>query len=454
MERSSKFGTLAACSLACFLVWLDFAIVNTAIPAIQKELGASLLQMQWVMNAYIIALAVLLIALGRISDHFGRLKMLFIGTLLFGLFSLAAGLSMNPMLLIISRFMQGVASAAVIPTSIALISHAFPGEQKGYALGIWGGIGGVGMAIGPVLGGILVSLLSWRWIFFINVPLSIVAIACMFYYVSDSQKGEKTLPPDFKGVGLLTIALFSLVFALMHGPDWGWTNYRIYALIILSLAAFSLFLLSETRSQSPTIPFVLFTHLGFLRGTLIMIGLVFVFTSDIFLIPLYLINVRGLEAYQAGLMILPITGGIAALSPIAGKMMKKWSNDKLILLGATLYIASLLLQMFIGIETSSIWLIFCYLLLGVGWGFARTPATTMAIAAAPHQFAGTGSGVLWTVQNVFGSLSIAINLTLFRTLSTESFMTGYRASLWVLASVFMAIILLFSFTRKVMQQRP
>ncbi|MBX7065863.1 MAG: DHA2 family efflux MFS transporter permease subunit [Parachlamydiales bacterium] len=454
MQRFSKWGTLASCSLSCFLVWLDFAIVNTAIPAIQKDLGASILQMQWVMNAYIIALAVLIVSLGRISDHYGPKKMLLIGVLLFGLFSLTAGLAANPILLILSRFMQGVASAAIIPTSIALISHAFPGEQKGYALGVWGGVGGVGMAIGPVVGGFLVSLLSWRWIFFINVPLSVVAIATMIYYVVDSKKEERALKPDYKGVILLTVGLFSLVFALMHGPDWGWISQKAAFFFILSVISFIAFFILEKRSKSPTIPFVLFKHVDFLRGTLAMIGLVFAFTSVLFLIPLYLINVRGEEAYQAGLMILPITGGIAILSPITGKLMLKHSHNKLILIGLALYLASLFFQIFINPETSYAWLLICYFLLGMGWGIARTPATTMAVAAAPSEFAGTGSGVLWTVQNVFGSISIAIILTLFRTLSGEgkfspqSFTAGYRASLIVLTCVFIAIIFLFLILRK------
>lgn len=453
MKNFSKWGTFVSCSLACFLAWLDFSVMNVAIPAIQKDLNASFLQMQWMLNAYIIAFAVLNVIFGRFSDYFGRLKMLLIGIMAFGIFSLTAGFAPNPHILILSRFMLGVACAAIVPTSMALLSHAFPGEEKGKALGLWGGITGLAMAIGPALGGFLISALNWRWIFFINIPICAIAMAAAIYYIVDLRRDEKSMPPDLKGAALLTLALFSLVFSLMHGPDWGWLSALTLVTFASSILLFILFVFAEKKSRSPILPPAIFKSRGFLCGCFAMIGLIFVFNSNLFLIPLYLVDVRGQEAYQAGLSILTISLGIAIVSPLSGKWTTMRSTNRLILMGMLLYLASPLLQLSIQPQSSLAWILFTYIFLGIGWGITRSPATTLAISSAPHEFAGTVSGVLWTIQNIFGSISIAIVLTIFRTISgqnytADSFMAGYRTSLWILLGTILAMIFLFIFLRK------
>lgn len=447
-ENTAKWGTLLSCSLSCFIAWLDFAIVNTALPAIKIDLSATLLQLQWVINAYLLAIGVLIVILGRISDNVGRKRINILGAALFGLASLFAGFAMSPNWLIMCRLLQGVASAAIIPTSLALISQAFPGEEKGKAIGIWSGITGFGMALGPVLGGILVSTLSWRWIFFINVPFSIASIILTLFYINESNFQSTFLKPDYKGFAILTLGLGSLIFGLMHAPDWGWISAKTWIVLAVGVFAVAWFYQSEKSCPSPTIPFDLFSTKAFLSSTIVMFGLLFVFNADIFIIPLYLIQIRELEAYQAGFAILPITACIAGLSPLVGHL--KVAKKKLVLFGLLVFGASTVLQSFIEKNSSIYYILFSFACLGVGWAFVRLPATTAALDAAPEHCAGTASGVLWTFQNAGGALSIAISLTIFRAISqsstdSELFLAGYHTVTWLLSLVTLTVFFSYAF---------
>lgn len=450
-QNRSKWGTLISCSLSCFVGFLDFAIVNTALPAIQKDLSASMVQLQWVMNAYILAVTILIVTFGRISDRIGRRMINIIGVSCFGLFSLLAGLAESPEWLIFFRFMQGAALAAVVPSALALISHAFPGKEKGRAIGIWSGIGGLGMAVGPAVGGFFVSALSWRWIFYINVPFAIASAILSAILAKESRQESGGQKIDGKGLLLFTVGLSALVVCLMHAPDWDWTKKIV--LFVIGVAAFIWFYFSEQHSPSPLIPFSLLLNRGFLCPTLVLFGLVFVFSSDLFLIPLYLIQIRHQAAYQAGLMILSITACVALLSPYAGHLMAKISAKKLMLIGLSFFCISTILQAFFLTNTSLFFVMASLILLGIGWGIIRPPATTTAIGSAPHHFAGTAAGVVWSIQNIGGVLSIAIVLTIFRKiagtdLDPNAFMFGYRTAMWILSAVTFAIILIISLYMK------
>jgi EmrB/QacA subfamily drug resistance transporter len=445
-QDRSKWGTLISCSLSCFVVFLDFAIVNTAVPAIEKGLSASMVQLQWVMNAFNLAITVLIVTFGRLSDYIGRRMMNILGVSCFGLFSLLAGLAESPEWLIFCRFMQGAASAAITPSALALISHAFLGKEKAKAIGIWSGIAGFGMAAGPAVGGFLVSALSWRWIFYINVPFAITSALLSRMFAKECRQESGGQKIDLKGFFLFTAGLGALVFCLMHVPDWGWASEKTILLAAAALVFFVWFYSSEQRSPSPLIPFALLFNREFLCPTLVMFGLVFVFTSDLFLIPLYLIQIRHQAAYQAGLMILSITACIAFLSPYVGHLMAKISAKKLMIIGLSFFCVSTILQSFFLATTSLYFVLASLILLGMGWGITRTPATTTAIASAPHHFAGTATGVLWSVQNAGGVLSIAIILTIFRKIfetdsDPNSFMSGYQLAMWILSAITLATIL-------------
>lgn len=440
-----KWGTLLSCSLSCFVAWLDFAIVNTALPAIEQDLSATLVQLQWVMNAFMLALASLIITLGRISDHYGRRAINIGGVALFGLSSLLAGLSLTPGWLIFARVLQGVASGAIIPSSLALISHAFPGAEKGKAIGVWSGVTGFGMALGPVLGGALVSALNWRWIFYINVPFAIASIIMTLLFSQESKLGQGALKPDYKGCSLLVIGLTALIFGFMHAPDWGWLDIKTMGIFVLAICNFALFYVLEKRSSSPTIPFELFSSCEFFCSNLVMFCYIFVFSSVLFLVPLYLMQMREYPAYAAGLIILPITASIALFSPFVGQFMHKFKAKHLMVTGLFIFLGSPLMQIFFSTDTSILYMIVSFLLFGIGWSIGRPPATTTAIASAPHHWAGTATAVLWTVQNTGGALSVAIILTIFRRISGgtfgEGFLRGYQIGMWILCAVVVATLL-------------
>jgi EmrB/QacA subfamily drug resistance transporter len=436
--KSSKI--LFSCSLCCFLAWLDFAIVNTALPAIETDFKATLPQLQWVMNAFVLSLTIFIVILGRTADHIGRKKMMLFGTFLFGLSSFLAAIAPTIYWLIFARFWQGVASAAIIPPSIALISHAYPGPEKAKAIGIWGAITGVAQAIGPALGGILVSTLNWRWIFWINIPLSLLALAVALIYTRESQEAH-SLKPDLKGSCLLALALGSLIFTILYAPEWGW------GWPLLSLFPLALFYYSEKRSPHPTIPFAIFSSRPFLVATLVMSAYVFIFTSVLFLLPLYLIQVRGQAPYEAGLTILSITAAIALLSPFSGHWSTKGFSKKIMLFGLALFVIGVFLLTFYQMKTPLWFILPTLLLFGCGWGIGRTPATTSAIASAPPHLTATATGVLWTVQNSAGALGLALTVTLFRALyelspSPLTFMIGFRAVMSLLATVGLVIWLI------------
>ena len=428
---------------------MDYAIVNTALPAIQKDLSASMVELQWVMNAFNLAITVLIVTFGRLSDHIGRRMMNILGVSCFGLFSLLAGLAESPEWLIFCRFMQGAASAAITPSALALISHAFPGKEKAKAIGIWSGIGGIGMAAGPAVGGFLVSALSWRWIFYINVPFAITSAILSAMLAKESRQESGGQKIDLKGFVLFTAGLGALVFCLMYAPAWGWASEQTILFATAAVVFLTWFYVSEQHSPSPLIPFALLFNRGFLCPTLVMFGLVFVFSSDLFLIPLYLIQIRQQAAYQAGLMILSTTICITLLSPYAGRLMAKISAKKLMIIGLSFFCMSTILQAFFLANTSLFFVLTSLILLGIGWGITRTPATTTAIASAPHHFAGTATGVLWSVQNAGGALSIAIILTIFRKIfengsDPNSFMAGYQLAMWILSAITLATILIIS----------
>jgi EmrB/QacA subfamily drug resistance transporter len=455
-SQKAKRYLLLSCALSCFVIWLDVAIVNTAMPAIEVELSASILQLQWIMNIFNFAIAILIVTFGRLSDHIGRKVVNMGGVVLFGLVSLAAGLAPNPTWLIVCRFLQGAASAAILPSAMALITRAFPPHERGKAVGIWTGIGGIGMAAGPAVGGFIVSALNWRWIFYINVPFAIISVIFSAFSPKENKEGLKEMPIDLKGAFLLTCALGFLIGSLMHAPEWGWTSGTFIMVFASSFFFFACFYFVERKALVPIIPFQLLLNRFFFSPALVMFNLVFVFTSSIFLEPLYLIQIRGQFAYQAGLCMLAMTSCIAFFSFISGGFIKKFGAKTLIVAGLILFCAGTLSQTHFEKDTPLIEVILAFMLIGAGWGIARPSATSSAVEGAPHKYAGVVSGVLWSIQNGGGALGIAIVLTIFRKVyladsTVESFMAGYHLSMWILSCLTFAILILTALYLKIRQ---
>lgn len=439
MER--KWGTLLGCCFSCFTAWLDYSIVNIALPSIEISLKATVANLQWVINAYMLAMIVFIVTLGRLADWIGRKKVNVIAIGAFGLFSLFCGLSPSANWLIAWRFFQGITAAALVPSSLALISHAFPGPEKGKAIGIWSTITGLAVAAGPVIGGFLISSFGWPWIFFINVPIALVSLFICIYFATESHgAGDGAQRIDFKGFALFTIGLMSFIFSLMHAPDWGWLSYKSLICYLMACLFLGWFYRSEKRSVSPIIPFAIFNNCSFFCSTMLMFTMVFALSSDLFLIPLYLLQVRDTTPSLAGFYVLALTAPIVLISPLTGHLMNRFSTKRLMIVGLVIYCLSTIFQAFITAESSTLFLLISYALLGIGWAIARPPATTTAIASTSHHFAATATGVLWSVQNIGGAISIALTITIFRkifetTSNTESFMAGYQTAMWMLSAL-------------------
>lgn len=456
-ESKNKWGTLICSSLSCFVAYIDFAIVNTALPAIQEDLSASVLQLQWMMSAFVLAVSVLMVTMGRFADLFGRRLMNVVGVALFGLFSLLAGLAFSPNWLVFCRLMQGIATAIIIPSSLSLISHAFPENQKGKAIGLWSSITGIGLAIGPVLGGFIVSALNWRWIFYINIPFAIASLIMSYIYVKESHDEAAEKKIDFVGFSLVTIGITALTIALIQAPDWGWGSLLTLLLFAVGIITLYGFYRKEIKSDNPMIPFHLFKNRTFLACALALFTMVFIIWPVFFLMPLYLQNMRHELPYVVGLMLLPITAALVILSPIVGLWVDSFSSKMLILLGLAFLLVSNLMQAFFEPSSLKITVLIAFILLGLAWAFVSNPATVKGIAALPHRLTGTATGVLWTVQNIGGTLGLALCGTIFRSIyerdkTAASFMEGYHGAMWLLAAITLATFLVLAIIMK--RDRP
>lgn len=418
-----KLFALIGVSLAAALNAVDFAIVNTALPAIQRDLTATLVQLQWIMNIFILVRCVLTVTLGRVADIYGRRLLLYIGVIVFGLGSVLAAVSPDTGWLIFARVIQGASAAIILPCSLALITSIFPKDETGRALGIWASILGSGMALGPVLGGFIISYFDWRWIFYINIPLVVLTLIICFIGLDEYRSSEKP-HFDLKGLLYLTIGFSALVMAILQGQDWGWGSVRIVGLFSLSIISLVLLYREETRSVEPIIPFQLFLNRDFLAGSVAnFLGQVFVW-SAFFLIPLYLFNARGLDGYKVGLMMLPITVSMMIFSPLSGRLIDKFGAYSPMLIGSALFVASALIQAFFDMITPIVLISIAFVIMGIAWAFMLSSASKEALSSIPTKFAGVASGAEITVLSFGGAVGLALSGMIFRLYERGSVLSG------------------------------
>ena len=400
-------------STACLVGYLDFAIVNTALPAIQRELGVSFVVLQWVMNVFVLALSIFMVNMGRFGDTFGRRPMLYIGLVLFGVASLFSGLAQNGLVLIIFRALQGVGLAMILPSSLALITDTFPEGERGRAIGIWTSVVGIGLALGPVLGGIITSSLGWRWVFFVNIPVIIAASAvCLLSVREKVRDTDKRI--DWYGFFLMIAGIGSLITAIIEGPEWGFKSLPTLSLFAAAVICIVSFYIVETRVRSPIIDFKLFGRRGFISGACANFTLVASAYSAFFLMPLYLGNIMRKEAFEIGLLLLPITVLIVIVAPLAGRVVDARGAKIPILAGLACLGLSALIQSTYKADSSLIYIIFGFVFMGLGWGWMFGSGAFAAISSLPKELAGTATGALWTLQNLGGSLGLAIAGVIFR----------------------------------------
>jgi len=402
-------AVLIATILASSMVFIDSSAVNVALPTIQRELGASAAQAQWVVESYALFLAALLLVGGVLGDRFGRKRIFILGTVLFASTSVWCGLSPNIEMLIAARAAQGVAAALLTPASLAIISAAFRDKtERGRAIGTWSGFTAITAAFGPVLGGWLVENASWRWVFFINLPLAVVVVAVALRGVPESRdEGAGRL--DIIGAVLATIGLGALVFGLIEGPARGWGNPVVLASLLIGVAGLVAFIAAETRVPSPMMPLALFRSPTFGGANLLTFLLYGAFGGALFWLPFNLIQVQGYTATEAGAALLPAILIIFALSRQTGALIGRYGARLPLTIGPLIVTLAFLLFAIPGTE-GSYWTTFfpAAVVLGIGMAITVPPLTTAVMSEVPQQQAGTASGINNAVARTAGLIAIAV----------------------------------------------
>ena len=407
-DVNRRWWTLAAMCFALFMVMLDNTVVNVALPSIQRDLDASLAGLEWTVNAYTLAFGVLLVTGGRLGDIFGRRRVFLFGVVLFAGSSAFIGFSQSQAWLVAGRAMQGVGAAFMMPATLSIITNAFPPQERGKAIGTWAGVSALALAIGPVVGGLLVEHVSWQSIFFINLPVAVGAVAVTLFATHESR--DETVVPkvDFAGIATLTTGLTALTLALVEAAAWGWGSPRIIGLFALAAAGLTAFVYVERRAAVPMVDFGFFGARTFLGANLVAFIVSFAMLAMFFFISLYMQNVLRFSPLEAGLRFLPTTLMVIAIAPIAGRLTDRIGPRPLMTAGLALVAISLLWQSFIETDTGFDFLLPGFVLMGIGISLVMSPMSTAAMNAVDQNKAGVASGILSMSRMVGGTLGVAV----------------------------------------------
>jgi EmrB/QacA subfamily drug resistance transporter len=406
-EDNRRWWTLASMCFALFMIMLDNTVVNVALPSIQKSLHTSISGLEWTVNAYTLSFAVLLVTGGRLGDIFGRRRMFLFGVVVFGLSSAFIGLSQSEAWLVAGRVAQGVGAAFMMPATLSIIANAFPPHERGKAIGTWAGVSAMALAIGPVVGGFLVEHVSWQSIFFLNVPVAVIAVVVTLAAAQESRDETSTHHVDLPGVAAISVGLGSLVLALVNANAWGWGSPRILGLLALAALALALFAVAERRVAEPIIDFDFFRSRSFFGANVVAFFISFAMLAVFFFLALYLQNIRGYSPLETGVRFLPTTVVIIVVGPIAGRLSDRIGPRPLITLGLLLTAGSLFWQGHLAPDTSYGFLIGAFVLLGLGMGLVMSPMSTAAMNAVDQTKAGVASGVLSMSRMVGGTFGVA-----------------------------------------------
>jgi len=413
-EENRKWWTLGAMCFALFMIMLDNTVVNVALPSIQRDLGATLSALEWTVNGYTLSFAVLLATGGRLGDIFGRRRMFLLGVVVFALSSATAGLAVDTTSLVVSRVVQGVGAALMMPATLSIVTDAFPAHERGKAMGTWAGVSALALAVGPVLGGFLTEHVSWRAIFYLNIPVALGAVAAALFAVRESRDTTVGREVDYLGVAVLTGALTALVLALVEGNAWGWGSTEIVALLAGAGAGLAAFVAIELRVEAPMVEFHLFSDRNFLGAVVVALIVSFAMLGVFFFLALYMQNILGYSALEAGVRFLPSTLMIVIVAPVAGRLADRIGPRWLIAAGLAIVAASLYSFSGIAVDSSYGELLPGFMLLGIGIALTMSPMTSAAMNAVAVEKAGIASGVLSMFRMVGGSLGVAVTGAIFQ----------------------------------------
>jgi EmrB/QacA subfamily drug resistance transporter len=414
-DENRKWWTLVAVSFGLFMIMLDNTVVNVALPSIREDLGISISELEWVVNAYALTFGVLLLSGGKLADLLGRRRIFVIGLIVFTAASLWCGLAGSAGSLIAARSVQGVGAALLNPATLSIITATFPPRQRGTAIGIWAGVSALSLAIGPMVGGILTERVGWNWIFFINIPVGVLAIVAARVFIDETRDTSREQRLDLPGLVTSALGLFALTYGLIETNSHSWSSARVLGLLAIAALSLGAFVLLESRQRLPMLDLSLFRNRTF-AGANAAMALVGVAMFGVFFFnSIFIQSILGDSAIQTGATFLPMTVLIILVAPFAGRLSDRLGPRWLMGAGMTLLTVSLLLFGTLD-ETSTFWAILPGLVVGgIGMGLTMAPTTAAAMGSVPVDKAGVGSAVINAMRQVGGSLGIAVMGTLVAT---------------------------------------
>jgi EmrB/QacA subfamily drug resistance transporter len=406
-EENRRWWTLAGACMGLFVLMLDSTVVTLALPSIQRSLDASASELQWVANAYLLTVAVLVVSCARLGDMLGRRAVFLVSLLVFTAGLVVAATAPSVEVLVVARVIQGAGAAGMLGLSLAIVSSAFSDEERPRALGIWAGVSAIALAVGPLVGGVLVEQLSWRWVFWIGVPPLVAGVLLSWRATLESRDEEAGHRLDVPGLVTLTVGLTGVVLALVQGREWGWGSARTIVVALVGVACLVAFALIEPRVRRPIVEFPLFRNRPYLGATVASFTLVGGFWAVIFFLPQYLQSVLGYSPVMSGVLVLPITVPMVFLSPLTPRLTARLGVRTVMSIGMVCGTAGLALTTRLTATSSYLSLLPGFLLFGVALGFVYTATSTAAMVSMPRAKAGVASGVLAMNRLMAGCVVLA-----------------------------------------------
>jgi EmrB/QacA subfamily drug resistance transporter len=406
--RTGRIRVLLICCLSLFMVGIDVTVVNIALPSVAGDLDAGISGLQWTVDAYTVVMASLLMLAGSIADRVGRRRVFVTGLVVFAVASLLCSLAPGVEWLVAFRVLQAVGASMLNPVAMSIITNTFTEpRERAQAVGVWGAVFGVSMALGPALGGALVSAAGWRSIFWINVPIALAAIALTLRHVPDSR-APRARRFDPAGQAFVMVLLAALTFGIIEAPARGWTSPAIVAVLGAAAAALAGLLVHEPRRAEPLIDLRFFRSIPFASAVVISLAAFAAFGGFLFLNTLYLQEARGLSPVQAGLATVPLAVMTILASPLSGRIVgRRGPRLPLLIAGTALAIGSAMLTV-IGPSTPLAWILAAYVVFGLGFGFVNAPITNAAVSGMPRAQAGVAAAIATTSRQVGQTLGVAV----------------------------------------------
>jgi EmrB/QacA subfamily drug resistance transporter len=451
--ENKKWWTLGAVSVGLFMIMLDNTVVNVALPSMRRSLHMSLSELEWVVAGYALTFAAFMLIGGKLADFVGRRLVFMIGLGVFTGASLACGLAPNGGFLIGARIVQGLGGALMNPATLSIIAATFAPRERGRAIGIWAGVSAMALAIGPLVGGLLTEHVNWNWIFFINVPVGLLGLLAIPFFIDESRDTTAEQRLDVPGLATSALGLFSLTYAFIEANSYGWGSGRIIGAFIVAAVALAAFVLLERHQRAPMLDLSLFRNRTFGGANAAMLFVGLAMFGTFFYVSLYMQNVLHYSPVEAGASFLPMTILIILIAPRAGALTDRVGSRWLVGAGMTLLAVMLFYYTQLG-ANESFWAILPGLLIGgFGMGMTMTPVTAAAMSAVSVDKAGVGSAVLNSARQVGGSLGIAVMGAIVA--GSSNYLTGFHdalrvGSLLCLAGAAVAVLAI----RKIEHRQP